>query len=87
MSISTGWIDRSGYFHPCDWHKHAEHAQKMGLSEKILEQRGWIKITRLSQSAELFWVMREIGRMTPEQCRKLHRMGFDDILEDDVTYG
>ena len=87
MLAQTGWIDRNGYFHKCEWHQHAELAKtKFNKAEQELEQLGWIKITRLANQNQLFWVMRDLGRMTPEQGRKLQRMGFD-VIEDDVTYG
>ena len=87
MNAQTGWIDRNGYFHPCERGLHQACARsRFGSTEAELERRRWIKITSIGNSSELIWVMRELDRMTPEQARRLQKMGFD-VLEDDVTYG
>jgi hypothetical protein len=84
-SIKTGWLGRSGEFHRCRWHRHVSYARRvLGMTEREMTDTGWIKITAVSDRKEPFWVMRDLTRMTPEQARKLQRMGFD-VDEDDVT--
>ena len=86
-SVRTGWIERSGSFHRCGWHEHSAYAKYiLGTTEDELVNGGWVKITSVSGSREPFWTMRDMGRMTPEQARKLTRLGFH-VIEDDVTHG
>lgn len=39
-----GWMDRSGRLYKCNHGQHARLAQKLGASETMLENRGWVKI-------------------------------------------
>ena len=89
-TIHTGWVDRGGRLHRCRYRNHVSYADLvLGVSERELEDRGWIKLYRTHGPGSVdgvSWAMRHMGRMTVEQARRLARLGFD-VLEDDVTHG
>lgn len=72
---STGWIDRDGKFYPCDYGEHVKFCEKIGFTERELELKGWVKITRLRDNNESMFVA--VKRLSEEQEQYLINAGFD----------
>ncbi len=83
-SVKEGWIERSGTFYRCQYHEHDAFAWTVfKKTPRELEKLGWVKVTRLFGSKKLTYLYDYPFGLSPEQVRKLTKLGIE-VDEGDV---
>lgn len=71
---NIGWLDRTGRLYKCNSGQHIALAEKLGSSELMLENQGWVKIFSDDKDHGFYCLKRK----SAEQINRLIELGYMD---------